>query len=125
MQTTPKPKTIDEYIALFPAEVKELLEKIRTAIIQTVPKAEEYIGYEMPAYRLNGILVYFAAFKKHISLFPGPTAIDAFKEELSVYKTSKGTIQFPIEKGIPVTLIKKIVKFRVNENLKKTDKKKH
>lgn len=116
---TSKPQTVDEYIAVASPDVKEHLERLRTAIIQTAPQAQEGISYEMPVYKLNGALVYFGGFTKHVSLFPGPEAIAAFKEELAGYKTSTGTIQFPADKKIPVTLVKKIVKFRLKQNLEK------
>ncbi len=114
-----KPKTVDEYIAVASPDVKEYLEQLRMAILQVVPQAQEGISYEMPVYKLNGVLVYFGGFTKHVSLFPGPKAIVAFKEELTAYKTSAGTIQFPINKPIPIDLVKKIVQFRMKENLAK------
>lgn len=114
---TPKPKTVDEYIAAAPFQAKEHLERLRIAILQTAPQAEELVYYEMPAYRLNGILVYFAGFTKHVSLYPGPEAIAAFTQELSPYETAGGTIRFPLNKAIPATLIKKIVRFRMKQNL--------
>ncbi len=119
-----KPKTVDEYIALASPNVKEHLEQLRMAILQTAPLAQEGISYEMPVYKLNGILVYFGGFTKHVSLFPGPGAIMEFKDELSDYKTSKGAIQFPLDKQIPVELVKKIVQFRMKENQKKATLKK-
>ncbi len=117
-----KPKTVDEYIAVAAPNVKEHLERLRIAVMQAAPEAQEGISYEMPVYKLNGVLVYFGGFTKHVSLFPGPDAILKFKEELSDYKTSNGTIQFPINKKIPVTLVKKIVKFRLKINLAKKAK---
>lgn len=114
-----KPTNVDEYIALAAPNIKEHLERIRAVIQQTAPDAEEVISYEMPAYKLNGILVYFGGFTKHVSLFPGSGAIEVFKDELTEYKTSKGTIHLPLDKPIPVALIKKIVKFRIKENLAK------
>lgn len=114
-----KPTTVDEYIATAPPSVKEYLERLRTAIRQTAPQAEECISYEMPAYKLNGILVYFGGFAKHVSLFPGADAIETFKDKLAEYKTSKGTIRFSLDKPLPITLIKKIVRLRVKENLAK------
>lgn len=115
----PKPTTVDEYIATTSPSVKEYLERLRVAIQQTAPQAEECISYEMPAYKLNGILVYFGGFAKHVSLFPGADAITSFKDELADYKTSKGTIRFSLDKPLPITLIKKIVRLRVKENLAK------
>ncbi len=116
---TSKPKTVDEYIAVAAPHVKEHLERLRIAIQQVAPDAQEGISYEMPVYKLNGVLVYFGGFTKHVSLFPGPEAIETFKEELTGYKTSAGTIQFPITKPVPVGLVKKIVKFRMKANLAK------
>ncbi len=119
-----KPKTVDEYIAAASPNVKEHLERLRMAVLQAAPQAQEGISYEMPVYKLNGVLVYFGGFTKHVSLFPGPDAIAAFKDELTEYKTSNGTIQFPLNKPIPVMLVKKIVKFRLKENLAKVKNKK-
>ncbi|MFN0108654.1 MAG: iron chaperone [Blastocatellia bacterium] len=111
------PNSIDEYIAGFPLEIQEKLEKIRATIRKAAPKAEEAISYMIPTFRLHGNLVHFAAFKKHLSFFPGAAGVAAFQEELGKYETSKGTIQFPLDKPVPLTLITKIVKFRVQQNL--------
>lgn len=110
-------ETIDEYISTFPSEVREVLEGLRKAIQDSAPNAEEAISYGMPAFKLNGDLVYFAAYKKHIGFYPrGPSAIEAFKEELSGYNLSKGAIRFPLDRPIPLDLVKRIVKFRVQQN---------
>ena len=111
-------KTIDEYIANFPKNVRDVLEELRLVIRESAPSAEETISYAMPAFKLNGkSLVFFAAWKNHIGFYPaGPSAIKAFKKELSPYKQAKGTIQFPLDKPIPFDLVKKIVKFRVKQN---------
>ena len=116
------PKTIDEYIAGFPKDVQQILEKIRKTIHEAAPEAEEAISYQMPSFKLKGNLVYFAAFKKHIGFYPIPSGIEKFKVELSVYKQGKGSVQFPLDKPIPYGLINRIVKFRVGENLKKAAK---
>lgn len=121
---TPNFKTIDEYIELQPTNIQFILKKIRQTIRKSAPNAQESISYQMPAFKLNGPLVYFGAFKNHVGFFPTSGAIPAFKEELSKYKTSKGTIQFQYDEPIPYDLIAKIVKFRVEENLAKTDNKK-
>lgn len=110
-------KTIDEYIATFPKNVQVILEEIRQAIRDAAPEAEEVISYQMPAFKLNGILVWFAAFKNHIGFFPKVSAIETFKGELSDYEVSKGTVRFPLDKPIPFELVKRMVKFRVKENL--------
>lgn len=115
-------KTIDEYIATFPLNVQTILEELRQAIRDAAPQAEEVISYQMPAFKQNGILVYFAAFKSHIGFFPTSSGIAAFKEELSEYETSKGTVRFPLDKPIPLDLVKKIVRYRVKENLDKKKK---
>lgn len=120
---TKKPENIDDYIGGFPNDVREILEKIRMKIQKTAPEAAEKISYSMPAFDLNGIVVYFAAFKNHIGLYALPTGHEAFKEELSSYKSGKGSVQFPFTKPIPYDLITKIVKFRVKENLEKAKKK--
>jgi uncharacterized protein YdhG (YjbR/CyaY superfamily) len=112
-------KTIDEYKASFPKNVQTILEEMRQAIREAAPEAEETISYRMPAFRLKGILVYFAAFKNHIGFYPTSSATEAFKEKLSDYETSKGTVRFPINEPIPFDLVKEIVKFRVRENLSK------
>src|SRR5262249_42052646 len=106
------PKNIDEYIAGFPPEVQEKLEKIRATIRKAAPKAEEAISYMMPTFKLHGNLVHFAAFKNHIGFYPAPRGIEAFREELSAYEGSKGTVRFSLDKPIPYALISKIVKFR-------------
>jgi uncharacterized protein YdhG (YjbR/CyaY superfamily) len=110
---------IDEYIAGFPEEVQEILEKIRTTIRKAAPNAEETINYGIPTFTLKGNLVHFAGFKKHIGFYPTPTGIERFKKELSVYEGAKGSVQFPLDKPIPYGLISKIVKFRVKENLER------
>ncbi len=114
--------TIDEYIKTFPKEIQANLEKMRQTIRKAAPEAEEAISYRMPAFKLNGYLVFFAAFKHHIGFYPTPSAILKFKKELSPYKFAKGSIQFPLDKPIPFNLVKKIVAFRVAENLKKKRK---
>ena len=110
-------ETIDDYIASFPKHIQEILEEIRQAIKETAPDAEETISYQMPAFRLKGILVYFAAFKNHIGFYPTSSGVAAFKDEISQYAISKGTIKFPLGQPIPINLIKTIVKYRVEENL--------
>ncbi|TFG27935.1 hypothetical protein EU527_17965 [Candidatus Thorarchaeota archaeon] len=110
-------ETIDEYIMKFTPDVQNILENLREAILNSAPAAQETIAYGIPTFRLNGNLVHFAAFKHHIGFYPGgPSAIEAFKNELTQYKRSKGTIQFPLDKPIPLELVKRIVKFRVKEN---------
>lgn len=118
-----KPENIDEYIGAFPNDVQEILEKIRITIQKAAPDAKEKISYSMPAFEQNGILVYFATFKNHIGLYALPTGHEAFREELSKYKSGKGSVQFPLKDPIPFYLITRIVKFRVKENLEKTKKK--
>ena len=120
---TKKPANIDEYIGAFPNDIQEILEKIRMTNQKAAPDAKEKISYAMPAFEQNGIVVYFAAFKNHIGLYALPTGHEAFKEELSQYKSGKGSVQFPFNKPIPYDLITKIVKFRVKENLEKAKKK--
>ena len=115
---------IDKYISGFPKEIQTILEQIRTAIKQVVPEAEEAIKYAMPTFVLNGNLVHFAAFKNHIGFYPVPSGIKALKQDLSVYKGAKGSVQFPLNQPMPLDLIAKIVKFRVKENLDKALKKK-
>lgn len=111
------PKTIDEYIAGFPEDVQEILQKVRQTIKAAAPNAQETINYQMPTFTLNGNLVHFAAFKNHIGFYPTPTGIEQFKDELSVYKGAKGSVQFPLDKPMPYDLIRRIVAFRVEEAL--------
>lgn len=118
-------KTVEEYFSAFPLKTRNILKGLRKTIKQVVPQAEELISYNMPAFKLHGMLVYYAAYDRHIGFYPTSSPIRVFKEELKNYKTSKGAIQFPIEKAIPATLVKKIVKFRVNENLEKEARKKN
>lgn len=113
------PQNIDEYIAGFPKNVQEILEKIRKTIRKAAPDAAETISYQIPTFTLQGYLVYFAAYKKHIGLYPAPRGNEKFKKELSIYEGGKGTVRFPLDKPIPFGLISKIVKFRVRENLKR------
>ena len=109
-------KSVDHYIDYFPKQQKDALQEIRKAIQQAAPKAEEVLSYNMPAYKLNGMLVYFAGFKNHVSLFPTSSGIAAFKKELAAYEGSKGTVRFPLGSSLPLNLIRKIVKYRVKEN---------
>lgn len=117
-----KPKNIDEYISGFPLEVAGRLEILRQTIAKAAPEAKETISYSMPAFDFHGILCYFAAFKDHLSFFPTPGGVAAFQEELKEYKTSKGTIQLPLDKPLPLELIARIVKFRLEENTRKHKK---
>ena len=111
--------SIDEYIATFPKDIQNILQELRAAIKAAAPNAEEKISYQMPTFFLNGNLVHFAAFKKHIGFYPTPSGIEAFQKELSVYDGSKGSVQFPIDEPMPLKLISRIVKFRAAENIKK------
>ena len=117
-------KTIDEYIANFGADVQEKLQRLREVIKEAAPEALETISYQMPAFKYEGNLVYFAAYKKHIGFYPTSSGIREFRNELAQYKGGKGTVQFPLEEPLPLDLISKIVKFRVEENKQKAKKKK-
>jgi uncharacterized protein YdhG (YjbR/CyaY superfamily) len=119
----PTPKNIDEYIAGYPADIQQILQKIRTIVHETAPEAQETISYQVPTFTLKGNLVHFAAFKSHISFFPASSGVEKFKNELEGYKTSKGTIQFPLGQPIPYDLIRRIVLFRVQENLARAEAK--
>ena len=114
-----KPIDTDTYIAGYPKETQRSLNQLRATIKKAAPQAEEIISYGMPAYKWNGMLVYFAAYEKHIGFYPGSSGIAAFKKELASYKTSKGTVQFPVEEPVPLPLIARIVKFRLKENQEK------
>jgi uncharacterized protein YdhG (YjbR/CyaY superfamily) len=111
--------SIDEYIATFPKEIQNILEELRATIQAAAPDAKEKISYQMPTFDLKGNLVHFAAYKNHIGFYPQPSGIQAFRNELSIYEGAKGSVQFPIDKPLPLKLISKIVKFRVAENLKR------
>ncbi len=115
-KVTKKINTVDEYIGAFPKDVGELLEKIRTTIKKSAPKAQEKISWQMPAYFQNGILMLYAAHKHHIGLYAMPGAIKAFSKELKGYEVSKGTIQFPFGKPLPLGLIGKIAKYRLKRD---------
>jgi uncharacterized protein YdhG (YjbR/CyaY superfamily) len=110
---------IDKYISAFPEDVREILEQVRITIRNEAPEATETINYGIPTFQLNGNLVHFAGFKNHIGFYPAPSGIEAFKKELVEYDTSKGTVKFPINKKLPLTLITRIVKYRVKENLER------
>jgi uncharacterized protein YdhG (YjbR/CyaY superfamily) len=109
-------KDIDAYIKTFPSETRQLLQQLRLTISKAAPKAEEIISYNMPAYKYKGQLVYFAGYKNHIGFYPTGSGIEFFKDQLTAFKTSKGTVQFPLDKALPVSLITRIVKHRVKEN---------
>ena len=110
---------IDQYISTFPDDVQKILNELRTLIKEEAPKASEKISYQMPTFFLNGNLIHFAGYKKHIGIYPTPSGIDAFREELDAYKNAKGSVQFPLDKPMPWDLIRRIVRFRVEENTKK------
>ena len=118
-----KINTIDEYISGFPEVTRNILEQIRSTIKKAAPEAEETIKYSMPTFTLKGNLVYFAAFKNHIGLYPAPTGDDEISNELSLYKAAKGTLRFPLDKPIPYDLIGRVVKLRVKESIDKTKRK--
>lgn len=120
-QTTPK--TIDEYIAGFPEAVQTILQEVRQTIKAAAPQAEEAISYQMPTFKLRGNLVHFAAFKNHIGFYPVPSGVEQFKDELSAFKQGKGSVQFPLDKPMPYDLMRRIVLFRVEENLAKAEAK--
>ncbi|GDX40520.1 hypothetical protein LBMAG21_08120 [Armatimonadota bacterium] len=116
----PEPPTnIDSYIVEFPESVQSLLTLMRETIKTAAPESEEVISYGMPAYKLQGVLVYFAGCKNHIGFYPTASGMEAFKQELSGYKSSKGSMQFPLDEPLPLGLITKIVQFRVAKNLEK------
>ena len=119
MRDTAKLENVGQYIGFFPPDIQEKLVKIREIIRNAAPDAAESISYGMPAYKLNGPLVYFGAGKKHIGFYPTPSGVEHFREVLSGYKFSKGAIQFSLKKPLPLDLIEEIVRFRVKENLLK------
>lgn len=115
-------KSIDEYIRSFPEHIQKKLLEMREIIREQAPQAQEKISYQMPTFFLNGNLVHFAAFSKHIGFYPTSSGISAFISQLSKYKSAKGSVQFPLAEPLPIELIKEIVKFRVAENMKKKKK---
>ena len=114
-------ESIDHYISTFPTDIQEILESIRQVIREAAPEATEKISYQMPTFAQHGNVVHFAAFKNHIGFYPAPSGIEEFEQELAPYKAGKGTIQFPLGKPMPMELITKIVKFRVAENITKSE----
>lgn len=119
MAKTQPPKEIDEYIARFPADVRAILEKVRTTIRTTAPEAKETISYQMPAFKQHGILVYFAGWKKHIGLYPPVSGDKALEKAVARYSGPKGNLQFPLDRPIPYDLIERVVKLRVKQDLAK------
>ncbi|RPJ20291.1 MAG: hypothetical protein EHM33_28745 [Chloroflexi bacterium] len=117
-------KTMDEYIDTFPEDVRTILNELRQTIKETAPEAQETINYQIPTFTLHGNLVHFAAFKTHIGFYPTPSGMEAFKKELAPYKGAKGSVQFPIDQPLPLSLIRRIVEYRVKENLERKQKKK-
>ena len=117
-------KTMDEYISTFPEEVQHILNELRQTIREAAPEAEETINYQIPTFALHGNLVHFAAFEKHIGFYPTPSGMEAFKKELSSYKSAKGSVQFPIDQPLPLPLLRRIVEYRVKENVERKQKKK-
>lgn len=117
-----KPNTIDEYIAQFPTGVQNILKEIRALVRECAPDAEERISYGMPAFFLNGGLVWFAAYKTFIGFYPTTSGMDAFREEIEAYRGTKSALHFPLDRDMPYDLIRKIVKARMAENLKKAGK---
>jgi len=119
-------KSMDEYIATFPDETQKILKELRATIKAAAPEAGETISYGIPTFTLNGTyLIYFAGWKNHISIYPIPTGTEAFNKQVSQYVEGKGTLKFPMDKPLPLKLITKIVRLRVNENRKRTDKKRY
>ena len=124
MEANKTVKSVDEYISQFPLEVQEILKALRKVIKDAAPEAEEKISWQMPTFVLHGNLVHFAAHRNHIGFYPSPSGIEAFKQELSEYKGAKGSVQFPLSKPLPHELIRKIVKFRVDENINRAKERK-
>ncbi|NVO18581.1 MAG: DUF1801 domain-containing protein [Bacteroidetes bacterium] len=119
-----KPLNFEAYISTFPESTQQLLEQIRAVVMETAPGAIEVISYGMPGFKFHGMLVWFAAYSRHIGFYPTGSGIAAFKHELTGYQVSKGTVQFPLDKPIPLDLVRKMVAYRVNENLEKVKSKK-
>jgi uncharacterized protein YdhG (YjbR/CyaY superfamily) len=115
---------VDTYIENFPESTQKKLQQLRAVIKKTAPSAEELISYKMPAYKYHGMLVYFAGYQNHIGFYPGAAGIAKFKEKIDLYKNAKGSVQFPLDKPLPLKLIAEIVSFRLEENTAKTVAKK-
>jgi uncharacterized protein YdhG (YjbR/CyaY superfamily) len=113
--------SIDEYIDSFSEDVQIILQELRVTIKASAPEAEELISYQMPTFRLKGLLVHFAAHQKHIGFYPTPSGIEAFRHELSAFQGGRGSVRFPLDKPLPLDLISRIVRFRVAENVKKAE----
>ncbi|MGB4594392.1 MAG: DUF1801 domain-containing protein [Anaerolineaceae bacterium] len=122
-KASPSVNSVDEYIASFPMGKQSLLQSVRQIVLEEAPEAKEGIAYKMPAYQLNGPLVYFALFENHLGLYPTPEGISAFESELIRYKQGKGSVQFPLDQPLPMDLIRRIVRQRVLENKDKPKKK--
>lgn len=116
-------QTIDQYITAFPADIQQKLRELRAVIAAEAPQATEKISYAMPTFYLEGNLVHFAAFKHHIGFYPDPSGIEQFKDELAAYRNSKGAVQFPLDRPLPLELIGRIVRYRVEENLRRAAEK--
>lgn len=112
------PISVDAYISQFSPDVQDILQHIRKMILEAAPNAEEKMSYQMPCYMLNGPLVYYAAYNKHIGFYPTPSGIEAFKDEFGAYKWAKGSVQFPLSKPMPYELMARIIQYRIKENIK-------
>jgi uncharacterized protein YdhG (YjbR/CyaY superfamily) len=123
MARGPTAESIDEYISAFPVETQRVLEELRTLIKASAPDATETISYAIPTFDLNGKhLLHFAGYAKHVGLYPAPSGLSAFKKNLEPYKSGKGSVQFPLTQALPTDLIRRIVRFRVDENERKAAK---
>jgi len=120
----PVAASVDEYIKRYPAKLQSALQKVRKTIKAAAPEAEEVISYAIPGYKYHGMLIFFAAWTNHISIYPAPWGAKALQTEMAAYEGSKGTIKFPLDKALPLSLIAKMVKYRVKENLEKANAKK-
>ncbi|MES1218685.1 MAG: DUF1801 domain-containing protein [Bacteroidota bacterium] len=116
-------KSVDDYISVFPVSTRSFLKEMRKTIKEAAPDAEEVISYNMPAFKQNGMLVFYAGYNEHIGFYPTPGGLIAFKDEIAKYKSSKGAVQFPLDKPLPLALISKMVKFRVKQNMEKAKSK--
>ncbi|MEO7213670.1 DUF1801 domain-containing protein [Mucilaginibacter sp.] len=116
------PKDVEEYFTWFPQTTQDAMSQVKDVILKVVPQAEESISYSIPTYKYKGLLAHFAAYENHVGFYPGSLAVEVFAADIAGYKSAKGSVQFPLNKAMPLDLIARIAEFRLNENLKEPTK---